>query len=85
MRDQRSPDQGTENDEDKSRAEIRFSSYLILPKMHRLEPTVERIPPTGETRVVRTMKLEGIFRRRHEETRDLRESAGGVCPVSRNH
>ena len=45
MRDQRSPDQGTENDEDKSRAEIRFSSYLILPKMHRLEPTVERIPP----------------------------------------
>jgi hypothetical protein len=41
MRDQLPPDQGTENGDDKSRAEIRFSIYLIIqPKMRRLEPTV---------------------------------------------
>ena len=62
--DQRSPDQGTENGEDKSRAEIRFLAYLMIqPKLRRLGPTVERVPSTGETRVVRTMKLEGFIRR----------------------
>ena len=66
IRDQRSPDQGTENDEDKSRAEIRFSHYLMIqPKMRRLGPTAERVPSTGETNVVRTMKLDGIIFRRH--------------------